>query len=223
MVSWWTWKQFKKRANISLPFLSRNFRIFSFSLNCWIQFCSETDHTLVDVNFTPPFTKFQSFWEWHEKSSSGSFILSGEIANFAQKLIIHLLSSFFFFSGENFILRFLETLMRGLSRKHDAWALSSSVVSLQFLSDGMADPSSYGNLERDIEQVSFPIRLIFSLKKICFLVAGKILQFWDIYIFIRHDHTMENIFVAIEFHCSRLHFYNRNLLLIWYILKILFA
>ena len=43
--------------------------------------------------------------------------------------------------------------MRGPSRKHDAWALSS-VVFLQFLSDGMADPASYGNHERDVEQVS---------------------------------------------------------------------
>jgi hypothetical protein len=51
--------------------------------------------------------------------------------------------------------------MRGPSRNYDAWALSSSLVSLHFLSDGMADPDTYGNPERDIEQVSFIIRLIF--------------------------------------------------------------
>ena len=48
--------------------------------------------------------------------------------------------------------------MRGPSRKHDAWALSSSVVSLQFLSDGMADLDSYGNPERDIEHAFLTLK-----------------------------------------------------------------
>jgi hypothetical protein len=50
--------------------------------------------------------------------------------------------------------------------------LSSSLVSLHFLSDGMADPDTYGNPERDIEQVSFIIRLIF------FSLLKLIIWYW---------------------------------------------
>jgi len=39
------------------------------------------------------------------------------------------------------------------------------VVSLQFLSDGMADLSSYGSYER-VEQVSFTTKLSFCLKNL---------------------------------------------------------
>jgi hypothetical protein len=70
-----TWKQFKKRANISFPFLLRNFRIFSSQL-----LNPETHHTLVHENFTHPFTNFQSFSDLDENSSSGSFSNSESIA-----------------------------------------------------------------------------------------------------------------------------------------------
>lgn len=73
--------------------------------------------------------------------------------------------------------------MRGPSRKYDAWALSSSVVSLQFLSDGMADPDSYGNPERDIEQVSFIIPLIFFPIQIICLVSEKRIRILIIFLF----------------------------------------
>lgn len=169
-----TWKQFKKRANISFPFLLRNFRIFTFSLNCSIQFCSQTNHTLIHANFTHPFINFQSFLDWYENSSSGLFSDFESIEPTSTIFGFEAFSAVFIF-GKFFILRFLETLMRGPSRKYDAWALSSSVVSLQFLSDGMADPDSYGNPERDIEQVSFIIPLIF------FRIKG--LEFWLFFCF----------------------------------------
>lgn len=68
--------------------------------------------------------------------------------------------------------------------------MSSSVVSLQFLSDGMADLSSYGSHERDIEQVSFTTKLSFYLKKKKNVWFGlfhsrKRLEFFSI----RHDHA----------------------------------
>jgi len=45
----------------------------------------------------------------------------------------------------------------------------SLAISLQIFSDGMADPASYGSLERDIEQVSFAkFPFLFSLS--CFLI-----------------------------------------------------
>lgn len=76
LISWWMGKQFK-RANISFPFLLRNFRIFSLSHNCWDQFFPEIDQPLFDANFTPPFSKFQSFWQWHSNLLLGhSFSLS---------------------------------------------------------------------------------------------------------------------------------------------------
>jgi hypothetical protein len=108
--------------------------------------------------------------------------------------------------------------MRGPSRNYDAWALSSSLVSLHFLSDGMADPDTYGNPERDIEQVSFIIRLIFFFSvKINYMVLDFCFRIFILFFialsyclflsYVAVTLQIEDVFVSYVCGCQTLHWH----------------